>query len=478
MSNSNWYQTESWYAPLQHGQTAQTQRAQPQNASWNPERQEKRKSHTGLWITLISLILVIAFVAGIGLPIILWRSQKASVQPSGQTQRPSNVLPGWDRKDDEDSEAGKDGGFGYKTDGDDGNQGENADEFPEDWSEFFENFYEQTDTSAAEVNIQQGQLPENFTLQLMPAGDEELSLQKLYEKCAPSIVGISGYTDGQSGYNWGTGIVLSSDGLILTNTHVIDKCDRAVVTLADDSEYEAELIGADTISDLAVLKIDAAGLTPAVFGESARLRVGDPVAAIGNPLGETFRSTLTDGIISAISRDISYKGRVMTLLQTNTALNEGNSGGALFNMQGQVVGITNMKMMSSYSSIEGIGFAIPSSTVLEVVNSIVRYGQVRGRPSIGITVGAIPEDAKNRYDLPEGLYITDVLETSDAWAQGIRPGDILTEVNHIHVKTTSEVTEIKDQYGVGDTLLLTVWRNGETMEFHVLLMDTNDLYGS
>ena len=197
-------------------------------------------------------------------------------------------------------------------------------------------------------------------------------------------------SDGQSGYNWGTGVILSADGLILTNTHVIEGCDSAKVTLFDDREFEAKLIGADTISDIAVLKIEAAGLPAAEFGESGSLVVGDPVAAIGNPLGETFRSTLTDGIISAIERGISYKGRTMTLLQTNTALNEGNSGGALFNMYGQVVGITNMKMMSSYSSIEGIGFAIPSATVREVVNSIVRFGEVRGRPSIGITVGAIP----------------------------------------------------------------------------------------
>jgi serine protease Do len=347
---------------------------------------------------------------------------------------------------------------------------------PDDRDAFFDSYYQDVDTSAAQVNIEQGTLPQGFTLQAVPAKGKTLSLQELYEKCAPSIVAISGYTDGQAGYNWGTGVILSSDGLILTNTHVIDACDRATVTLFDDREFEATLIGADTISDVAVLKIDATGLTPAEFGDSANLRVGDPVAAIGNPLGDSFRCTLTDGIISAISRDISYKGRSMILLQTNTALNEGNSGGALFNMHGQVVGITNMKMMSSYSSIEGIGFAIPSATAVEVVNSIVRYGEVRGRPSIGITVGAIPPEAMEKYQLPSGLYITDVLESSDAWKQGVRPGDVLLEVNHIPVSTTTEVNEIKNQYGVGDTLHFTIWRNGETMEVDVLLMDTNDLY--
>ena len=167
----------------------------------------------------------------------------------------------------------------------------------------------------------------------------------------------------------------------------------------------------------------------------------------------------------------------MALLQTNTALNEGNSGGALFNMHGQVVGITNMKMMSSYSSIEGIGFAIPSATVQEVVDSIVRFGEVLGRPSIGITVGAIPEEAESAYELPKGLYISEVQQNSDAWAKGIRPGDILTEVNGIPVVTTAEVSDIKNQFTVGDSLHFTIWRSGQILEFDVLLMENNDLYG-
>jgi serine protease Do len=201
------------------------------------------------------------------------------------------------------------------------------------------------------------------------------------------------------------------------------------------------------------------------------------VAAIGNPLGDEFTRTLTDGIVSAIDRDISYNGRNMALIQTNAALNEGNSGGALFNMHGQVVGITNMKMMSSYSSIEGIGFAIPSATVWDVVNSMVIFGEVRGRPSIGITVGTIPEEAMAQYELPAGLYISAVLPDSDAYAQGVREGDILTQVNGIPVTKTGEVTEIKDALQVGDTLHFVIWRNGEILEFDVALMDTNDLYG-
>ena len=186
--------------------------------------------------------------------------------------------------------------------------------------------------------------------------------------------------------------------------------------------------------------------------------------------------TLTNGIISAISRDINYKSRTMTLIQTNAALNEGNSGGPLFNMYGQVVGITNMKMMSSESSIEGIGFAIPTSTVVTVVNAILKDGKVVGRPSIGITVGPIPDVAATRYELPSGLYIAGVSPGSDAEAKGLKTGDILLAVNGTPVTDTRQVLEIKEQFQVGDELSFTIWRDGETFEVRVALMDTNDIY--
>ena len=351
-----------------------------------------------------------------------------------------------------------------------------GDELPDNKEDFFSSFYQNVQSDVTEINIPRAELPYDFTMELEQQSGKEMSLQEIYSECSPSIVAISGYTDGLTGYNWGTGIILSSDGLILTNTHVIDGCDTATVTLSDDSEYEAMLVGADVISDVAVLKIDAEGLKPAHFGDSSLLNVGDRVAAIGNPLGETFRSTLTDGIISAIERGINHNGHSMSLLQTNTAINEGNSGGALFNMYGQVIGITNMKMMSSYSSVEGIGFAIPSGTVKGMVESIVRTGKVEGRPSIGITVGAVPENAKEEYELPDGLYVSGVTENSDAEKQGMKTGDIVTEVNGIPVKTTDEVNSIKNNFHVGDTMHFKVWREGKELEFDVMLMDTNDIY--
>ena len=347
---------------------------------------------------------------------------------------------------------------------------------PSDWSDYLENFYQSSQSDALETSIERTVLEQPFTLPLAQPGEQELSLQELYAACADSIVGITAYPEDQDGYYWGTGVIADEAGLIVTNAHVIEGCASAEVTLYNNESYEALLVGVDAVSDLALLKIDCSGLPAASFGDISSLSVGDPVAAIGNPLSEEFRSTLTNGIISAIDRGMNYNGHTMSLLQTNAAINEGNSGGALFNMYGQVVGITNMKMMSYFSSIEGIGFAIPSSTVKAVVDQLAENGEVRGRPSIGITVGAIPQEAVENYELPEGLYISVVAENSDAAAQGIREGDILLAIDGQSVSTTEEVAAIRDTKGVGDSLRFTIWRQGETFEVDVRLMDTNDIY--
>ena len=347
---------------------------------------------------------------------------------------------------------------------------------PSDWSDYLENFYQSSQNDTLETSIERTVLEQPFTLPLAQPGEQELSLQELYAACADSIVGITAYPEDQDGYYWGTGVIADEAGLIVTNAHVIEGCASAEVTLYNNESYEALLVGADAVSDLALLKIDCSGLPAASFGDISSLSVGDPVAAIGNPLSEEFRSTLTNGIISAIDRGMNYNGHTMSLLQTNAAINQGNSGGALFNMYGQVVGITNMKMMSYFSSIEGIGFAIPSSTVKAVVDQLAENGEVRGRPSIGITVGAIPQEAVENYELPEGLYISAVAENSDAAAQGIREGDILLSIDGQSVSATEEVAAIRDTKGVGDSLRFTIWRQGETFEVDVRLMDTNDIY--
>lgn len=307
-------------------------------------------------------------------------------------------------------------------------------------------------------------------------GGGGLSLQEIYKKCSPFIVGITAYA-GDSGYFWGTGIIMTADGYIITNAHIIDGADAAAVTLEDGREFEAKLVGFDAKSDLAVIKIAASGLPFAEFGESDALEVGDDVVAIGNPLGEEFRGTMTDGIISAINRDVPFGGGTLTLLQTNAAINEGNSGGPLINIHGQVIGITNMKMISYSSSIEGIGFAIPSATMKPVIDELIERGYVSGRTAIGVTIGAIPAEVAERFALDGGLYVSSVVPNSDAYASGVREGDIITEVFGKKVYTTEEVTAIKDGFAVGDYLELTVFRNGEYLELSVRLMDLNELYG-
>ncbi len=432
---NNWYTSNSsnasgWYAPLHPALSV--------SKTEEPSPQERRRT-----VRVIAFILILALIAS---------AVSYSVLPHTGKARPVIGAGDW-------------------------NEGSEPAEFPEEFDDFFSQYYTATENEKIEVRIPGGEERPSFDLTLEPDSGEELTLQKLYQKCASSIVAIAGYTDGMTGYNWGTGVVLSSDGLVLTNTHVIGDCDSAEVVLQGEDRYDAVLVGADTISDLAVLKIEKDGLTPAEFGDSTHLSVGDKVAAIGNPLGDEFTRTLTDGIVSAIDRDISYNGRNMALIQTNAALNEGNSGGALFNMHGQVVGITNMKMMSSFSSIEGIGFAIPSSTVKKVVASLVEFGEVKGRPSIGITVGEISANALEHYSMPEGLYVAAVSEGSDAEKQGIRVGDVITAVDGQSVMTTGEVVAMKDAHQVGDQMTFSIWRPEGSLEISITLMDTNDIYG-
>lgn len=348
-------------------------------------------------------------------------------------------------------------------------------ELPEDWRDFFDDYYSTPEDEETEISMQTTEYEGSFTLTSEEPQAEELSLQELYKDCAESIVAISGSFEDKSLYSWGTGIVLTEDGLILTNAHVLDECIGVSVILSDDSEYEARLIGADVLSDIAVLKINASGLSAAHFGDSAKLNVGDKVAAIGNPLGADFRQTMTDGIISSIERGMNVNGRSVTLLQTNTAINQGSSGGALFNMYGQVIGITNMKMVSSYSYIEGICFAIPTSTVLPVVNALIRDGEVTGRTSIGIVAGGIPKEAAEHYELPEGVYVAEVMPNSDAERKGIREGDIILAINSVEIKTSQQVVDMKEGLKVGDSMTFTIWRDGEIFDVEIELVDTNDL---
>lgn len=327
---------------------------------------------------------------------------------------------------------------------------------------------ETPESASAFLNVQDS--PSSAATQISNS-PEALSLQEIYEKLSPSVVSI--VSSLQSGNATGTGIIMSETGYIITNHHVIEDALQITVLTHDDRQYSAMLIGSDAISDLAVLQIEATDLIAATFGDSDALRVGDSVVAIGDPLGIQLRGTMTNGIVSAINRDLTVEDRKMTLIQTNAALNSGNSGGPLINCYGQVIGINTMKMSSYYSnaSVEGLGFAIPVSVAKPIIDELIENGYVAGRPAIGINGESMPEYARLYYRLPKGVYITYVSESSDAYLKGIRENDILTAVNGASVTSLDEVNSIKNQYSAGDILTLTIYRGGLYYDVEVTLMD-------
>lgn len=331
------------------------------------------------------------------------------------------------------------------------------------------------------------ELPEETTVERAPTGDGTTltisplpsggahSLQEIYRENIASIVSIRGSKG--DGMSLGTGVVMSEDGYIITNSHVIEGCGAVDVVLQDERVFQALLVGQDAQSDLAVLKIDCAGLTPAQFGDSTLLEVGDAVAAIGNPLGEELRGTMTDGILSAINRDMEVDGNPMTLLQTTAALNTGNSGGALVNDQGQVIGITNMKLVSTdadSNTLEGLGFAIPTATVKPVVDSLIQSGHVTGRPTLGVTVRGLYPSEKEARGVACGLLVDAVQAGSDA-ADKVQAGDILLTANGTELNTTDDLLAVRDALDVGESILFQADREGACLEYSVRLVEQYEL---
>ena len=288
-----------------------------------------------------------------------------------------------------------------------------------------------------------------------------LSLQAIYEKNIPSVVSISCTTPG--GPTSGTGLVVSQEGYVVTNCHVIEKATSIQLLLQDGRQLTARSVGTDPVSDLAVLYVEATGLTPAQFGDSASVRVGDTVVAIGDPLGAQLRGTMTDGIISAINRDIPVSGRTMTLLQTNAALNTGNSGGPLINCYGQVIGINTMKIGDYVNDVgvEGLGFAIPSTTVKTVVDQLISQGFVSGRPYLGFRAETVSSFVQRYYRLPRGVYITEVDRGSSAYAQNITAGDMLLSLDGQQITDTDMLEQLLYQYSAGDTVEAVIYRGGK-----------------
>ena len=307
--------------------------------------------------------------------------------------------------------------------------------------------------------------------------NEPMTAAEVYAATVNSTVGIT--TSGTTnvfGYESvtaasGSGFIITEDGYILTNYHVIEGSDSITVTMYDGSSYDAELIGYDQSNDVAVLKIDASGLTPVTFGDSDKLVVGQDVLAIGNPLGElTF--SLTTGVVSALDREITLSGSLrMKLIQTDCAINSGNSGGALFNMYGEVVGITNAKYSSSgyEASVDNIGFAIPVNTVTGIVEQIMTDGEISS-PYIGLSVRDVDESLLD-FGIPAGAEVHAVTEDSPAAEAGLEENDIITAANGETITGSGDLVDFIRACQAGDKVELTVYRKGETITLTVTVSE-------
>ncbi|MBE7045053.1 MAG: trypsin-like serine protease [Ruminococcaceae bacterium] len=310
----------------------------------------------------------------------------------------------------------------------------------------------------------------------------ELSVSQIATKVGPSCVGVINkakvtpqrYFDPFSGRYYytsdpndetlyeqgsGSGIIISTDGYIVTNQHVIDSATEISVVLNTGEEFVAKLIGQDAKSDLAVLKIEKTGLPAATLGDSTKLEVGELAVAIGNPLGQEFAGTVTAGVISALNRTMTVDNKVYNLVQTDAAINPGNSGGALVNKYGEVIGINTIKLSST--GVEGIGFAIAISEAKPIIDDLINNGYVSGRPLVGISV------SQTRY----GLSVEAVSEGSGAQAAGIKVGDLIVKAEGKTVKTSEELNEIRDTKAPNEYLNLTIIREGEIMDIAVQLTE-------
>lgn len=333
----------------------------------------------------------------------------------------------------------------------------------------------------------------------LAAKSDGLTIPEAVDKVMPAVVGISSefeipgsinaggwffgqqQTQTQTGTATGTGIIMTSDGYIITNAHVINDDNYGIaksvsVLLSDKTEYEATIKGFDEDTDIAVLKVDASNLTAAEFGSSDELKVGELVIAIGNPLGFELFGSVTCGIVSALNREVTINDKQMSLIQTDAAINAGNSGGPLVNSYGQVIGINSAKMSTTYNStesasIEGLGFAIPMTQAQTIIDDLINYGYVKGRPQIGISVSNVDEYTASLYNMPIGAYVRSVTPGGAADQAGIQTGDIIIGVNGESVSNDEELNKEKDKHNAGETITLKVSRNGIDMDINVTLQE-------
>ena len=413
----------SWYVRPDEGQeiTGCYVQPGPMPAAAAPKavRQEKRRSRKGLWTFLVILAVLVGVVLGVAI---------VSALRGGNTD-------------------------GYGDDFDDGDH---------DASSIVDIFQSDVPT------IPRADTDPDLRFYCEKAGEEKLTIQQVYQQVNPATVLV--LTDLGEKASVGTGVILTADGYIVTNAHVIAGGQNALVALYNGDRYEAELVGFSSTEDLALLKaVNASGLPTAPLGDSEECQVGDTVYAIGNPLGVELRGTLTDGIVSAINRDVDVDGVTMTLIQTNAALNNGNSGGPLINQYGQVIGINVMKMgMDRWStaSVEGLGFAIPIASSAYIVNDILHCGEVQGEPVLGISVDRTPA-----Y-LPDGrqaarVYTVDLNGPGDK--AGLEVDDLIYEADGVRVETSNDLLRVRHRHAAGEEMILKVCRGGEYLTVSVTL---------
>lgn len=311
------------------------------------------------------------------------------------------------------------------------------------------------------------------TLEQLATPEDAMSLPDIYDKVSPSVVGVSCTLDRSTAT--GTGIIISEDGYIITNAHVVEDAVSVIIVDQDMNEYDAVVIGADSQTDLAVLKIEASGLVACEFGKSGELRIGELAVAIGNPLGFELYGTMTSGIISGLNRTITIGENEMTLIQTNASINSGNSGGPLIDAYGRVIGITSAKVASTYG--EGLGFAIPIDEALPIIEDLITHGYVTGRPMIGVSGENITTIMSMYYRLPQGVYVRFVTPDSPAEDAGIKAGDIIIGIQGESITTMDELNDIKNQYSAGDTITLTIYRDGINMDVNLVLGEATTAAG-
>lgn len=345
--------------------------------------------------------------------------------------------------------------------------------------------------NASSTSVDRSNLP---TLEQLAAPSDAMSIPDIVKKVSPSVVGISCILD--EGTATGSGIIMSEDGYIITNAHVVSgaksisvvlpnsysdsskKSDSSKSSSSSDSETDenltcnAELVGKDTQTDIAVLKIDKTGLTAAEIGKSNDLQVGEISIVIGNPLGLSLANSVTAGIISAKDRTLTVEDRTMNLIQTDASINNGNSGGPLINAYGQVVGITSAKVSSSVG--EGLGFAIPIDEAIPIIKDLMENGYVTGRPSLGISGYDVTSAMASYYRIPQGFMVSSVTKGSGADKAGIQANDIIIGINDTVITSISQLNDVKNKCKVGDTVTLTICRNNKKSEVKVKLGESTN----